>query len=133
MGATSAEWACMQQPIGSWDDAGYLKLLGEIKPESLSSWGTHTARSPAYPITHHPPVLDATLILAAFEWHAKVVRQPSGSFNDCLTVLALPRGKVEFPHGSRILSHRTRDRENPSAEAQALADPECIRARDAFV
>ena len=107
----------MQQPIGSWDDVGYQKLLGEIKPESLSALGTYTAWSPVYPITHHPPVLDAILILAAFDWHAKVVRQPSGSFNDCLTVLARPRGKVEFPHRSRILSHRTRDRENLSAEA----------------
>ena len=118
----------MQQPIGSWDDVGFQKLLGEIKPESLSALGTYTAWSPVYPITHNPPVLDAPLILAAFDWHAKVVRHPSGSFNDCLTVLTRTRGTVEFPHGSRILSHRTRDRENPSAEAQALTDPVFSRA-----
>lgn len=86
----------MQQPIGSWDDVGYQKLLGEIRPESLSALGTYTDRSPVYPITHHPPVLVAPLILAAIEWHAKVVRQPYGSFNDCLAVLAGPRGNVEF-------------------------------------
>lgn len=86
----------MRQPIGSWDDVRCQKLLGEIKPESLSALGTYTDRSPVYPITHQPPVLVAPLILAAIEWHAKVVRQPYGSFNDCLTVLARPRSKVEF-------------------------------------
>lgn len=69
----------MQQPIGFGDDVGHPKLLAGIRPQPLRALDPYTDRSRVHPITHHPPIPLASLILSAVESHAKVVAQPYGA------------------------------------------------------